>query len=164
MKDLLADHTRLMAIVKADGYGLGAISVARTALAEGANSLGVATVQEGLELRLAGIEAPILVLGYLSGKESVRAAVQCRLTPTVCSREHALELSRILEELAAEEPEWIASLPLPVHLKVDTGMTRLGTLWQDCDALFEAFSSQRTMTIAGIYSHLANADQPGPEK
>ena len=60
MKDLLGDHTDLMAIVKADGYGLGAVSVARTALAEGASSLGVATVQEGLELRFSGIEAPIL--------------------------------------------------------------------------------------------------------
>ena len=78
----LAATTALMAVVKADGYGHGAVAVARAALEGGATSLGVATLAEAVELRQAGVEAPVLVLGNLSQVEELRHCLRWRLMPT----------------------------------------------------------------------------------
>ena len=85
MKKLIPEQCLFMAVVKADGYGHGAETVARAALRGGANNLGVATVQEGLELRQSGINCPILVLGNLTNSEELRACLDWDLMPTISS-------------------------------------------------------------------------------
>ena len=85
----LAPGCQLMAVVKADGYGHGAVTVARASLRGGASSLGVATLQEGLELRDAGIEAPVLILSALPNSEDLRHCLERRLMPTLSSLDEA---------------------------------------------------------------------------
>ncbi len=116
MRTLTFPGTEVMAVVKADGYGHGAGQVARAALDAGATWLGVALVEEGLGLRAAGIEAPILVLSECPPGSEV-AAVTASLTPTVCSDDG-------LERLAAAASALTPSVG--VHVKVDTGMHRVG--------------------------------------
>ncbi|TAE30757.1 MAG: alanine racemase [Oscillatoriales cyanobacterium] len=122
LKHLLSPNTELMAVVKADAYGHGAIAVSQTALQAGASWLGVATIPEGIELREAGIEAPILLLGATNTPAQVKAIAQWHLQPTICTAKQALIFSEVLVSL---------NQSLPVHAKLDTGMSRLGTSWQD---------------------------------
>ncbi len=138
----------IMAIVKADAYGHGAQTLARTALAEGVSSLGVATITEGIQLRQAGITAPILILGAAHRPEEIDAIAHWRLQPTLCSPEQALNFSRQVTR------------SLTVHLNIDTGMSRLGPLWQQGEAFIEFVQSLPNLDIASIYSHLATADDP----
>jgi alanine racemase len=155
VKRLLSPQTELMAIVKADAYGHGAPLVARAALQAGASWLGVATIPEGVELREAGITAPILILGALNTPEQVQAIVHWRLQPTLCSARQALIFSEVLTDLER-------TTPLPVHLKLDTGMTRLGTCWQEAVPFAQLVTRLPNLQIASIYSHLATADDPDP--
>ncbi len=136
------------AVVKADGYGHGAVDVARAAIVAGAEGLCVALVAEGIELRRAGIDAPILLL---SEQPPITAAhiVQHRLTPTVYSRS-------FIDALAAAGPTG-----LPVHLKVDTGMQRVGAHPHAAAALAAAIEERApALRLAGIFTHLAVADEP----
>lgn len=150
IKQQLLPQTALMAVVKADGYGHGAVTVAQTALDHGATWLGVATILEGIELRQAEIQAPILVLGATHTVQEIEAIVRWQLEPTLCSPEQALTFSRYLHH------------PLPVHLKIDTGMSRLGPIWQQGATFIEFVARLPQLTIASIYSHLATADDPDP--
>ena len=120
-KRLLKRDTDLMAVVKADAYGHGAVRVAQMALDAGAKWLAIATLGEGIELREAGITAPILILGAINTPEEVRAIIHWQLEPTLCHEEQAILFAKTLEKQAKK---------LPVHLKLDTGMSRLGTSWQ----------------------------------
>jgi alanine racemase len=136
----------LMAVVKANAYGHGDVAVARAALEAGATWLGVALVEEGLGLREAGIEAPILVLSeFPSGAEGV--AVDARLTPTVYS-------DAGLDRLATAA----RGRPVSVHVKVDTGMHRVG-VWppDDAVAFLERVRAQR-LEIEGLWTHLAKSE------
>ncbi|MFL0793845.1 MAG: alanine racemase, partial [Prochlorococcus sp.] len=90
LRRFLDERCRLMAVVKADGYGHGALTVAQAALRGGASSLGVATLQEGLELRQAGIDAPVLVLGNLNHPDELRACLHAQLMPTLSNMREAL--------------------------------------------------------------------------
>jgi alanine racemase len=153
LKQLLAPPTQLMAVVKADAYGHGAIQVARIALDAGASGLCVATLQEGIQLREAGIEAPILLLGAMNLPEQVRAIAHWQLQPTICTPQQALMFSETLSEL---------NKTLPVHLKLDTGMSRLGTSWQEAAQFAQLVKELPHLEIASIYSHLATADSPDP--
>ncbi len=150
IKQQLLPQTALMAVVKADGYGHGAVTVSQTALNNGATWLGVATIVEGIELRKADIQAPILVLGATHTVQEIEAIVRWQLEPTLCSPEQALTFSRHLHH------------PLPVHLKIDTGMSRLGPIWQQGATFIEFVARLPQLTIASIYSHLATADDPDP--
>ena len=96
IKRLLAPNTAIMAIVKADAYGHGAIDVARTVLAEGVEWLAVATVPEGIELRQAGIEPPILVLGAVNSDAQIQAIVKWGLQPTIYNIEQATAISKAI--------------------------------------------------------------------
>jgi alanine racemase len=140
----------LMAVVKADGYGHGAVPAARAALEGGATWLGVALVEEGLELREAGIEAPILVLAEAPA-EAAEAVVAGRLTPVVYSGPWIEALAKA----AADDVE-----PLPVHLKVDTGMHRVGCTPQAAVEVAEAIARHDQLSLAGLLTHLAVADEP----
>lgn len=153
LKKLLAAPTQLMAVVKADAYGHGATMVARIALDAGASGLCVATLQEGIQLREAGIEAPILLLGAINTPEQVIAIAHWQLQPTICTPQQALIFSETLSELKKT---------LPVHLKLDTGMSRLGMPWQEATQFVELVKRLPYLEIASIYSHLATADSPDP--
>ena len=117
VKGLLALDCSLMAVVKADGYGHGAETVARAAICGGASSLGVATLQEGIELRRAGLEQPVLVLGNLTQPEELRACLHWQLMPTLSSiREAALcNRIRLLQSETNRVPGGQACLRTPAH-------------------------------------------------
>jgi alanine racemase len=152
IKRLLAPNTAIMAIVKADAYGHGAIDVARTVLTEGVEWLAVATVPEGIELRQAGIEPPILVLGAVNSDAQIQAIVKWGLQPTIYNIEQATAISKAIAILQLESP-------LTVQLKLDTGMSRLGTDWQQAVTFFSEVKNLPDLQIGGLYSHLATADE-----
>ncbi len=123
---------RILAVVKADGYGHGAIEAARVFVEAGAWGLAVSLVEEGVELRQAGILAPVLVLGGVHpGSEDV--IVHRSLTPVVWARDHLQLLAAAVRRSGAP--------PLPVHVKVDTGMSRLGMLPGQLPELLDWFES-----------------------
>lgn len=155
LKALLRSQTDLMAVVKADAYGHGAVTVAKTALAAGATWLGVATVPEGIELREAGIQAPILMLGATNMPAQIRAMAHWRLQPTIGTPKQALVFAETLQADSEQQP-------LPVHLKLDTGMSRLGTNWDQAVEFVQFVQRLPQLQIASIYSHLATADDPDP--
>lgn len=142
---------KIMAVVKADGYGHGAVCAARAALAGGAEALAVATVEEGLELRETGLEAPTLVLGAVD-PETVNQAVAEGLTLTVCSPEMVLACQGAAESLGGEARA-------QVHLKIDSGMGRLGirTLEERAEVI-RALAASSRVQLSGVYTHFSDAD------
>lgn len=139
----------LMAVVKADGYGHGAVEVSRAALRSGADSLGVAIPEEGQLLREAGIEVPILVLGLIQPEEAYKV-VNFRLAQTVTSVE-------LLDALAQEG--YKASTEVSVHVKVDTGMGRIGVKPEDIVAFIRKVKSFKNLSLEGLFSHFSSADE-----
>jgi alanine racemase len=155
LRSLLAPTTALLTVVKADAYGHGATTVARIALAHGATWLGVATIGEGIQLRRSGIAAPILLMGAANSAEEVRAIVEWQLQPTLCTPKQALIFSETLATLDSR-------LSLAVHLKLDTGMSRLGSDWQQAVTFVQWVTGLPQLQIASLYSHLATADSEDP--
>ena len=151
LKKLLKPGTELMAVVKADAYGHGAIRVAQTALENGASWLAVATLGEGAQLREAGIAAPILILGAINNPTEISAIAHWKLQPTIGNGEQAKIFSQTMGKLGKT---------MAVHLKVDTGMSRLGTPWHQARKFAQLVNSLPHLEIASIYSHLATADDP----
>ncbi len=153
----VADHvghgTRVLAVVKADGYGHGAIESAKTFVEAGAWGLAVSLVEEGVELRQAGVYAPVLVLGGVHpGSEDV--IVHRGLTPVVWAREHLQLLSAAVCRAGAPR--------VPIHVKIDTGMSRLGLLPDQIPDLVEWLGSSdaRGIDLEGVLTHFACADDP----
>jgi alanine racemase len=142
----------LMAVVKADGYGHGAVPVARAALDAGASWLGVALVEEGAELRAAGIDAPILVLSE-PPPAAAPAVVGLGLTPVAYTPVG-------IEALAKAVAHADTADALPVHLKVDTGMHRVGCMVDDAQALAESVAARDELHLEGVLTHFAVADEP----
>ena len=140
----------IMAVVKADAYGHGAVPVARRLEREGVAWLGVALAEEGLELRRAGVRAPILVLGGFSPAQA-DLLLHERLTPTL----FRLEQIDALERAAAARGETAEA-----HLKMDTGMGRLGMPVTGLAAFLETLRRAPHVTLSGACSHLAAADDP----
>jgi alanine racemase len=145
---LKPETAELMAVVKANGYGHGDVEVTRAAIEGGATWVAVALVEEGLKLRGAGIEAPILVLTeFPEGSEPV--ALAHRLTPTLYS-------DTGLERLSAA-----ARGPVPVHVKIDTGMHRVG-VWPPEDApAFAARVERAGLEVEGLFTHFARSEDDG---
>jgi alanine racemase len=141
----------LWVVVKADGYGHGAVSVARTAMDAGARALAVAVVEEGLELRRAGIEAPVLVLADAPAA-ALGPAVADRLDLTV-SGEASID--------AAAAAAGAAGRTARVHLKLDTGMHRMGAPPADGPTLAARVDATEALELASVWTHLAVADEPG---
>ncbi len=141
--------TQLMAVVKADAYGHGALPVARAALEAGASCFGVATLAEGVQLRRAGISSPVLVLGNLTQVEELRSCLRWQLMPTISSMREAL----LCQNLASG-----SGRPMALQLKLDTGMARLGADWQEGPRLVAALRGMESIELVGLYSHLACAD------
>jgi alanine racemase len=161
LKKLTGKDTRLMAVVKADGYGHGAAEVARQALISGAQYLGVARIDEAVQLRQAGLDAPILIFGY-TPPEMAGTLIRYDLTQTVYSAVTAVALS----EIAGRQGKKIT-----VHIKVDSGMGRLGLLLTESaegnrsdgssrTAVQEALAISRLpgLIVEGLFTHFATAD------
>ena len=141
----------LCAVVKADGYGHGAVAAARAALAGGATWLGVALVEEGVELRQAGVTAPILLLSEPRPTEMVEVVAH-DLRPSVYS---AGGLA------AAAAAATTGNRRLPVHLKIDTGMHRVGAHPDDAVLLAGAVAARDQLRLEGVWTHCAVADELG---
>ncbi|MHB1486473.1 MAG: alanine racemase [Acidimicrobiales bacterium] len=152
----LVAPAQLCAVVKADGYGHGALAVARAALAGGASCLAVALVEEGVALRQAGIEAPILILSEPCPEAMVEVA-RFGLTPTIYTQAG-------LEALVAASSEGTSRGdglgPIPVQVKVDTGMHRVGLARADLVAMAQAVAQAPGLALEGVWTHLAVADEP----
>ncbi len=147
-----ADGAEVMVVLKADAYGHGAVQVAHTALRNGASQLGVACVPEARILRRAGIRAPILVLGYTPGWQG-RDAVGLDLTLAVFDLDTARELGRAARALDST---------VSVHVKVDTGMHRLGVAPGEVPGFVEALGGVDGLEVTGVFTHFACADDASP--
>ena len=143
------------AVVKADGYGHGAIPVGRAAVDAGASCLAVALVEEGEQLRAAEIDAPILVLSE-PVPEAAESVVANRLTPVVYT---AGGIDALAKAAAAAAP----GAALPVHLKIDTGMHRVGCAPDVAIELARHVLERPELTLAGVCTHFAVADEPDNE-
>ena len=144
----LAGSAEILAVVKANAYGHGAVLVARALEALGVRFLAVALIEEGVELRRAGVRVPILVLGgsYEGGYDWL---LKYELTPTLFRREHVEGLARAARAVGH---------PVKAHLKVDTGMGRLGVRADELEAFLDAIRSYPEVQWDGLMSHFANAD------
>ena len=160
LRRITNEKAKLMAVVKANAYGHGAIEIANCALQNGAEILGVARIEEGIQIRNAGIQTPILIFGYTL-PEQAASLMEYDLIHSVHTSLAAQDLSKAVASLGKK---------LKIHLKVDTGMGRLGLLPQDYksknpDAI-SADTIEETLAIAGleglelegIYTHFATAD------
>lgn len=142
-------HTKMCVAVKADAYGHGAVQCAKAVLEAGADFLAVATVDEGAELRQAGIKAPVLMLS-LCCPEEVPQAVKNDITPLVFDTDYAELFSK---EAVAQGKDNYA-----VHLAVDTGMGRIGVLPEDAGKAAEAILSYKNLSLGGMCTHFAVSD------
>lgn len=152
-KKYIGSSVNLMAVVKADGYGHGAVPVAKAAVNAGADYLAVAILDEAIELREAGITDPILVLGYTPIR-SIRQAIIAGVDITVFSED-------VLDEIINHSDE--LQKTVSIHLKIDTGMTRIGVQTRE-EALVLATKAvaSRFIFLKGIFTHFANADSEDP--
>ena len=150
LKNFIGEDCLLMAVVKADGYGHGAETVAKAALIGGAHSLGVATLEEGIQLRNAGLKCQILILGNLINAEELYSSFCWELIPTISGIREAIICNNIAENNHRN---------FSIHLKVDTGMTRLGCDCNEVEELISKIDSLQNISLDGIYSHLAIADE-----
>ena len=137
-----------LAVVKADAYGHGAVPVARALRAAGADMFAVALIEEGIELREAGIEAPILMLGATDGPGSL-AAAEYGITEVVFARDALLALEGAAKSLGVHAK---------AHLKIDTGMNRIGVRHDEVVAFMTQVSFHRALDLVGTFTHFATAD------
>jgi alanine racemase len=160
IRKIIAPEVAIMAVVKADGYGHGALQTAKTVLENGASQLGVARAHEGITLRQAGIKVPVLVFGYTSPRDTA-SLIEYDLTQTLYDLQMASDFSQRALFLHKR---------LKVQIKIDTGMGRLGLMaasYTDtgnteinpsCLQAVQEIYSLPGLTINGIYTHFARAD------
>ena len=154
IRDHVGDEVKILAAVKANAYGHGAIECARRLESEGVDWFGVALPEEGVELRNAGIMRPILCLGgFWSGQEA--ALLHQKLTPVV----YRLDMIESLDCVARN-----ASVVADVHLKIDTGMGRLGVRADEVSAFCDALTRLQNIRVDGLMTHLAAADDESKEE
>ncbi len=143
---------RIMAVVKADGYGHGSVEVARTALKAGCEYLAVAFVEEGITLREAGIRAPVLVFGAHHG-DLLRQALDYQLEITITD----------FEQVRFLEKNYPGTDKIPVHVKIDTGMNRAGFPLAEMDAVIDWMARAERFEFRGVYSHFSTSDEEDSE-
>lgn len=148
IKKKLPPEVKILAVVKADAYGHGAIPLSRKFLTAGGEFLGVSSIEEGIILRHAVIQAPILILGSVYPYDTFPQIFEYNLTPTVASLPVLEELNRLAQSYKRH---------LPVHLKVDTGMGRIGISPSRCIEVVKKILNSN-LVLEGIYSHLSSAD------
>ncbi len=142
------EKVKLIAVVKANAYGHGAIPVAESALAAGAEMVAVHRMLEGVELRKAGIQAPILILGY-TPSDGADLAAAWQLTPSLTTLEFAQALSARATALG---------LKIPVHIKVDSGMSRYGLMPEEVIEFLQSIIGLPGISLEGLFTHFATAD------
>ncbi|MBN1681159.1 MAG: alanine racemase [Anaerolineae bacterium] len=147
LKEIVGPDVTLMAVVKANAYGHGAIPVSSTALNNGAGYLGVGSIEEAIELREGGIEAPILVMGY-TAPQSARDVIRYGITVTL----YDIEVARAFNRTALEMDTIINA-----HVKIDTGMGRLGLESEDVTTFFRSLYNMSNLTIEGLFTHFSSA-------
>jgi len=148
LRKVVAPGVKIMATIKADAYGHGLIPVAKRLAQEGADWLGVASIDEGIKLRQAGIKLPVLVLG-LGLPSDIAALFRYRLTPTLAEMGFARALNAKAKALRR---------PIEAHIKVDTGMGRIGVLHQDAESLVRQICRFPFIRVQGLFTHFAFAD------
>ncbi len=146
----LAGRATVFPVVKADAYGHGAVSVARRLEAEGAQRFAVAIAEEGVELRRGGIRSEILLLNFSDPRDAPLHA-SYGLTPTLYDLSQARGYAEVTRG-------W--RRPLPVHLKIDTGMGRLGIQPQELSAAVDLLTHAKGISLRGTFTQLARADEP----
>jgi len=146
-----AEGRELIAVVKADAYGHGAVPVARALADAGCRRFAVATVAEGAELRAAGLRLPTLVLGGVHDDPEAEAALAHGLTPVV---HHAGHVERLARAAAARAEA------LPVQIEIDTGMRRMGVPAEAAVELLESVTREPALALEGVYTHFARGDEP----
>ena len=151
LKGLTKPGTLFMAVVKADGYGHGALHVARAALNAGADRLGVATVPEALALREAGITAPIQLLAE-PPETTIREILDNDLVPAVTTREFAVALGK---------QALLRGADARYHLKIDTGMNRIGVRAEEAAEFARSLADFPGLALEGTFTHFATADVAG---
>ncbi len=149
LREIIGRRTRLLAVVKANAYGHGAIPVAKTAIEAGAEYLGVISLDEGIELREANIKVPALIMGYTPA-ERAEEVVKYNLTSTVTTEEFGVALSRFAVE---------RKLTARVHIKVNTGMNRFGLPPVEAIELAHFLRTLPKLKVEGLCTHLATADE-----
>lgn len=154
----IASPARLCAVVKADGYGHSAVPVARAALAGGASELAVALADEGVELREAGIDAPVLLLSE-PRHEAMADVIANRLTPTLYTAGGVAAAREVARALAGRGGDaGRITLPVPVEVKADTGMHRVGAPLSEVAAVVREIAGSPELSYGGLWTHLAVAD------
>ncbi len=149
-RGFLPDGVQFMAVVKADGYGHGALQVSQVAIQEGASMLGVASLEEGIRLRRGNITAPILILGYTDPRQN-DLLLEWNLIPTIFHWEAAASLSQQADS---------GGRIVPIHVKLDTGMGRLGLHdAREAVGFLEKVSRLPGIHLQGVYTHFASADE-----
>jgi alanine racemase len=148
IKKILGPKVKILVTVKADAYGHGLIPVAERLVSCRADWLGVASIDEGIKLREAHIKLPVLVLGLVL-KEDIEPLFRYGLTATICDE----ELACILNKKAM-----LSGRPINVHIKVDTGMGRIGILYKDAAGFIKKVHKLRFINIEGIFTHFPLAD------
>lgn len=149
IRNAVPKTVKVLAVVKADGYGHGAVQTALAAIDGGADMLAVAAVSEGIQLREAGITKPILVLGAVTAFD-VSDGVKFNLIQTICS----VEMAELCEKAAAAQGK-----QTEVHLKIDTGMGRIGVRHEkERDLILEALRSCSHIRLGGVFTHFSDAD------
>jgi alanine racemase len=152
VRSLLGDGTEILAIVKADAYGHGAVPIGRHLEAEGIGCFGVATLEEGSALRESGLSSPILILAGVF-PEDLASAVGKKLTPVI----QDLDAARAVDEAAQR-----LGRRIPIHLKIDTGMSRLGIPWREWEAALKSLQRLGHLEVEGLISHFSNAESDRP--
>ncbi len=139
---------KVMAVVKADAYGHGAVQVAKVALKNGASSLGVSCVEEGIELRKGGITEPILIFSGVSLNHA-EMYLQNDLEATLYTKQDLQNLKKTIQRIGKRAT---------VHINIDTGMGRVGINWSEAVPFIEQLMSEENIEIKGLYSHFATSD------
>ena len=145
----LPKHVQLMAVVKDEAYGHGALDVARVAVEEGAWGFGLSTLEEAMTLRDAGITAPLLLLGERQEAELEWCAAH---DLTVCVNE--IHNVRALAKIAAKLGKQV-----PVHVKIHTGMSRYGVRWDEALPLIEQIVAEKSLSLEGVMTHFSQSDE-----
>ncbi len=149
IRQIVGKNTQIIAVVKANAYGHGAIEVSETLLENGVTMLGVGVTEEGIVLREAGIKAPILICG-LTTNEQLESLVMYNLTATVCD----LKAAKILSTIASKKKK-----KARIHIKIDTGMGRLGIPSKDTLNFVKKISLMENIEIEGIFTHFAATNE-----
>jgi alanine racemase len=148
MKRLVGPNVRILQVVKADAYGHGAIEISNIALKNGADMLGVANADEGVQLRVSGITAPILILSPSTGSE-INEIIKYNLIPSVSDLNFARELQKRSKK---------ADIRMPIHIEVDTGMGRGGTIHHEAYKMIREIMGLSNLSMEGVFTHLSSSE------